>query len=119
MKQEKDRKIITQNENGREFELAMGETFQVSLPENPTTGYQWEVYKSGAPFVGLEKEEYIAPEENLSGHIVGRGGTKLLTFEAAKPGEAELALRLRRSWEAESEFVDSFSVKLKIVGLQK
>ena len=119
IKREKDRKVITHKENGREFKITVGETFQVSLPENPTTGYQWKVYKSGAPFVDLEKEEYVEPGEDLAMPIAGRGGTKFLAFKAAKPGETELALRLRRSWEDESKFADFFSVKLKIIELQK
>jgi inhibitor of cysteine peptidase len=119
MKREKDQKVITHKENGREFEITVGETFQVSLPENPTTGYRWRVCKSGAPFIVLQKEEYVEPEEDLARPRMGRGGTKFLTFKAAKLGETELALRLSRSWEDESKFVDFFSVKLKIVELQK
>ena len=115
----KDRKVITRKKNGRKFKITVGETFQVSLPESPSAGYQWKVYKSGAPFVDLEKEEYVEPEEDLAMPIAGRGGTKFLTFKAAKLGETELALRLRRSWEDESKFADFFSVKLKIVDLQK
>ena len=119
MKAEKGQKIITHKDNGREFKITVGETFQVSLSENPTTGYQWKVYKSGAPFVALKKEEFIEPKEDLPRPRVGRGGTKILTFKVAKVGETELILRLRRSWEDESKFVDSFLVKLKIVEPKK
>lgn len=119
MKAEKGQKIITHKDNGRGFKITVGEKFQVSLAENPTTGYQWKVYKSGAPFVELEKEEYVEPEEDSAKPRVGRGGTKILTFKAANMGKTELILRLRRSWEDESKFVDSFSVKLKIVEPQK
>ncbi len=115
MRPEKDQRVLTPGENGRTFEITVGEIFQVSLPENPTTGYQWSVYNSGTPLISLEKEEYVIPENNPARPIMGGGGTKLLTFKAAKPGETEPSLRLRRSWEAESEFVDYFSIKLKIV----
>jgi inhibitor of cysteine peptidase len=115
MKLEKDKKVITPKGNGQAFEITVGETFQVSLPENPTTGYRWIVYGSGMPFVSLDKEDYVTPENDPARPILGGGGTKILTLKAAKPGETELSLRLRRSWEAESEFADSFSIKLKIV----
>jgi inhibitor of cysteine peptidase len=111
----KVKRVITQKENGREVELMAGETFQVSLPENPTTGYRWTVYGSSATLVGLEKEEYDAPGEDPARPMLGRGGTRVLTFKAAEPGAVELVLRLRRSWEKESEFAASFSVKLKIL----
>jgi len=119
MKMEKGRRIITDGENGREFKISAGETFQISLPENPTTGYRWEINGSGAPFVGLEKEEYAAPEDGPAGPVLGRGGTRSFIFKAVEPGRTELILRLRRSWEAESESAGSFSVKLEITGLQK
>lgn len=119
MKAEKGQKVITHKNNGREFKISVGETFQVSLPENPTTGYEWKVRKSGSPFIGLEKEEFVEPKEDLPRPKVGRAGTKILTFKAAKVGKTELALRLRRSWEDERKFVDSFSVKLKIVEPKK
>ena len=63
----------------------------------------------------LEKEEYAGPGEDANKPLLGSGGTKVLTFKAEKSGGTELVLRLRRSWEAETEFADSFSVKLKIV----
>ena len=46
---------------------------------------------------------------------MGQGGVKVLTFKALQPGETGLVLHLRRSWEAESEFAESFSVAIKVV----
>ena len=33
--------VFTEDNNGSSVELATGDTFQVKLNENPTTGYQW------------------------------------------------------------------------------
>ena len=119
MEHEQSLKIITAGENGQEFKMAAGETFQLSLAENPTTGYQWAVAGSSTPVVELEKEEYFAPKNDPARPIMGQGGVKLLTFKALNPGETELVLHLRRSWEAESEFVESFSIVIKVLELKK
>jgi inhibitor of cysteine peptidase len=114
MKPKKVKKVITNKDNGKEIGLAAGETFQVSLPENPTTGYRWMVYGSTVSFISLENDDYNVPKQGHGRPRLGQGGTRLLTFLAAQPGETQLILRLRRSWEKESDFAEAFSVKLKI-----
>jgi len=105
--------IFTHQDSGKEFKIRIGETFQVILPENPTTGYIWIVYKSGTPNISLVSKSFSLPREEPP--VVGRGGTRVFTFKALKVGSAELVLRLRRPWEEESKFADSFLIKLEIV----
>jgi len=112
MKKDYKMEIFTSQHNGREFRIHVGETFQVILPENPTTGYIWTVYKSGLPNIRLMSKTFSSPREEL--RVVGRGGTRIFTFKAVKVGTAELILRLRRPWEGDSKFIDSFLIKMKI-----
>ena len=91
--------------------LASGESFEVRLPENPTTGYIWEVEHVPEAVAGLEREAF--EQEPADPRIVGRGGIKIFVFKAREPGAGEIVLRLRRPWQRESP-IDSFVLKLEI-----
>ena len=111
-KKDQKMEIFTQQHDGKEFKMRRGETFQVILSENPTTGHLWTIYKSGTPHISLVSKSFSSPEEEPP--IVGGGGTRIFTFKATKVGLAELILRLRRPWDEEGKFSDSFRIKLKI-----
>jgi inhibitor of cysteine peptidase len=104
--------VITRDDVNKEISLRVGETFQIILAENPTTGYIWVVHQADPLYLKLESEKYSAPKEDSL--VVGKGGEKTLTFKALKAGTVELILSLRRSWEDPSKFSDSFRVRLKI-----
>lgn len=103
---------VTKNDNGKELSLKVGDSFLVSLPENPTTGYRWELAGDTSAYLAAAKDEYVPAAQ--AGGMVGGGGVRELTFSAKAPGSVKLALRLRRSWEKPDQAVDSFSVTLNI-----
>lgn len=113
MKKEYMMTIFTSQDNARKYKIHVREIFQVILPENPTTGYVWTVYKSGEPHISLISKSYSVPQEEPP--IEGRGGTRIFVFKAVKVGIAELILRLKRPWKEEIKFSDSFLIKLEII----
>jgi len=74
-----------------------GDTIQIILPENPTTGYVWKIAKDGSP--ALKFENQIYQQNSTAKNICGAGGTVLFTFRAVDSGNAEVALTLGRPWE--------------------
>ena len=68
-------------------ESADGETCEISLKANATTGYQWDCKASPEGIVKVEGE-YV-PDENKQG-FVGVGGTQKYTVTAKKAGEVTL-----------------------------
>lgn len=78
------------------------DVFVLSLEENPTTGYRWEVC-TDEQVIKVIDDEY---ETKAKANLVGVGGTRTFTFEVLKPEESEIKLYYRRSWEAFPENPD-------------
>jgi predicted secreted protein len=84
----------------------VGDQIKVTLPETATTGFAWQPNVDGGTLrqVGDERAASAVPR--------GAPGTRVITFEALRPGEALLRLVKRRPWEAKP--ADEFSVELQI-----
>ena len=77
------------------LEIDQGEVIVVTLPENPSTGYQWQLAK---PITLLKTEEtYLAGEAKAG--MVGVAGKKIFKFTAEKLGQDEIHLVYVRPWE--------------------
>ena len=81
------------------MELRSGQTLNITLPSNPTTGFRW-VVADAAPGVlrSLGKEVYVTPED---AGLVGAGGQSTWRYQAYQPGEGRLLMQYRRPWEVE------------------
>ena len=60
MTREVDRQI-DQSFDGREVGLRAGQRLELSLPENPTTGFTWEIQEAGAPACALRGTVFDPP----------------------------------------------------------
>ncbi len=78
--------------------IAVGETFHIQLPCNPTTGYMWELKSLdrdiAAPIGDIEFQQSPAKPG-----MVGVGGTCVLGIKGVRPGKTTAVLVYRRSWE--------------------
>ena len=85
------------NESAHEHEVQIhvGEVFEIALPENPTTGFRWNVEASGEPFCSLLDDHFEPAPQNLP----GQGGYHYWHFKAVQVGSENIALVYRRSWE--------------------
>ena len=74
----------------------VNESFTISLPANPTTGYEW---KADYDYI-LLKQESAQFEGAASGtKRVGAGGTSVFVFQPIKPGKSTIYFVYKRSWE--------------------
>jgi predicted secreted protein len=88
---------LTEADNGDTVSLAVGETIQVTLESNPTTGYEW-LYQSGDPDVIKQVGDAVYNEPDSG--LMGAGGSETFTFEATGAGETVLELWYMRPWES-------------------
>jgi predicted secreted protein len=94
---------------GTTYTVHRGDEVIVSLVENQTTGYRWQV-ESGAPVLQMTADRYDA-----GGNAPGAAGTRILRFTAATPGDTELRLTSRRPWERDGVPADEFAVTIHVV----
>lgn len=71
------------------------DTFELTIEENPTTGYEWTYDINNKDHVKFINSDYIAP--NIT--VIGAGGHKLFKFEVLEEGVSTITLTHKRSWE--------------------
>ena len=113
LEQEKkvDLRVFTSEDSGKEYNLSVGEEFQVRLWENLTTGYIWSILGSVSPHLKLVESKFT-PRNN--DRRVGSGGERTFVFRAVKPGSVLLHMVLKRPWEKEGSEAGSYYIKLTI-----
>jgi inhibitor of cysteine peptidase len=97
---------LTEESNGKEVAVNVGQNFIISLPENPTTGYVWRFVKVGnvernATPICSKMSDIFVPKHSTSSRV-GTPGIHQWHFRADAPGAATLELQLVRPWDAGS-----------------
>jgi inhibitor of cysteine peptidase len=96
-------------DDGRTIVVATGQKVLLSLPENPSTGYEWsldvpdgvEVRRSGFTPGGTPR--------------MGSGGEHLWELSAARPGEFAIAAKLWLPWQGDPSVRQPFRATLKVM----
>lgn len=74
-------------------------TFQVTLPANATTGYQWSVKHYDKSLFQFKSQQYIRPTSRL----MGAGGHATFTFQLRRgqpsPKQTDILFSYARPWE--------------------
>jgi inhibitor of cysteine peptidase len=87
-----DTLALSDADDGKLLTVRRGQRVLLRLPENPTTGYRWEV----PPEVTLLADDFAAPQ---AGSAAGGGGMRTLCFElTAAATTGTLRFELRRPW---------------------
>jgi inhibitor of cysteine peptidase len=92
---------------------SVGETIVLSLPENPSTGYSWQMTASD----GLEavSDNYVQGNTGSAFRpIVGAGGTHTWTYKVTKPGTQTITGIYKRPWEGTSEGEKTFRLTINV-----
>jgi inhibitor of cysteine peptidase len=96
--------------NGDEVDLAAGAEFNVSLAEQPTTGFRWRVVSTGEPACRLCSDSFDA---DTSRH--GAAGARVLSFETVEAGVGVIELAYRRTWETDAAPARQFVLRVRVV----
>jgi inhibitor of cysteine peptidase len=84
---------------GGDITATTGETFEVVLDSNPSTGFVWTVAQAPDPaVVTLEDQAYEKPDSSA----MGAPGTERFTFKAVGSGTTTMALKYARPSDPDS-----------------
>ncbi len=101
--------VLTELDNGRRIEQTAGERLEISLAENPTTGFRWS-FVDPDPSVGVVEDTY-----DLEGDVTpGGAGNRRFRLEFSQPGEYEIVLRMWRDWEGDASTIDRYSITVMV-----
>ena len=93
---------VTAAQAGRTVAVKSGERFQIVLDANPTTGYNWVFSFSVPDAFSVVSDEYRPNDPERC----GSPGLRLVTFEARRPGAAQITARYFRAWEKFDPAID-------------
>jgi inhibitor of cysteine peptidase len=90
--------------DGSAVTVARGDTLELSLPQNASTGYRWEL----TPSEGLRIIDDRL-ESPASAHA-GAGGHRVFVLRVEEPGIVQA--RLRRAWEPPERAAQTYTLRV-------
>lgn len=96
--------------DGRTLTLRVGDGVRLSLAENPTTGYRWELLTKPEPYCVVVTDAYAAN----TGYGIGSGGTHNWDFRAVDKGTGNVSLAYRRPWEKDAAPAQTFKMTIEV-----
>ncbi len=106
----KETRSIGANDAGKTISLSVGDTLEVTLEGNPTTGYNWEAANLDTSILKQVGDAAYTPESSA----VGAPGQLVLRFEAVGSGETTLQLIYHRSFETGVAPLQTFEVTVQV-----
>lgn len=101
--------VLNQQDNGKRIAVSPSEPLEISLAENPTTGFRWSFEELG-PSVHVTEDTY-----DLAGDVTpGAATTHIFRLTFSRRGEYRIALRLWREWEGDASISDQYSITVDV-----
>ena len=94
-------KVVTDADKGGDVQIKAGDTLEVRLNANPSTGYIWYVHPKSTALLRLTGQTQTKPPEPGEGQpmMVGQPIVQIFTFQSKRKGDGILLLHYVRSWE--------------------
>ncbi len=81
-----------------DVQLKPDEMYTITLPANPTAGYQWRIRNNKVPpCLKFLRKDYKSDE--ATDNVVGFGGQAVFMFQAVEKGKGQLTFDYIRTWE--------------------
>ena len=100
---------LDESSNGESVELRPGQLAELTLPENPTTGFRWQMEAAGEPDCSLV-EDLFEPSPGPP----GAAGVHRWRFQAVRAGIGRIELASRRPWQSSGPGAQRFSLEIRV-----
>lgn len=100
--------LFDQTNDGQTYDVPVDAEIRLKLPENPTTGYSWQL--SFTQGLILLNESYLP--DDPTGKLIGSGGTHVWIMRAIQPGMQTITGVYSRPWESAPGNQTSFTLHL-------
>jgi inhibitor of cysteine peptidase len=107
-------KTVTDADKGSEVHLKAGDTLEVRLRSNPTTGFMWYVHSKSTPLMKLASQSQTEAKDQSTEPGVGRPIFQIFNFVPRRSGDGVLLLHYVRSWDTPSPDEEQFSLHVVI-----
>ena len=91
--------VLTEADDRSTVAIDAGETLEIRLASNPTTGYRWALAN---PVKHLELVGGDATFKPPATALPGAGGHEIFLFRAKAAGREAIELRYARTWETDA-----------------
>ena len=106
---------LTEADNGKTVTVKVGDTIEVVLAGNPTTGYSWSTTLSDKDAAVLQQQgDPVYAQQSTDPTLVGGGGTFTFTFKAVAPGQVALKFGYARPFETGVAPIQTYSVTVNV-----
>jgi inhibitor of cysteine peptidase len=102
--------VVTDEDKGRDVEIKVGDTLEVRLASNPSTGYMWYVHPKSTALLKLIGQTHT----DAADPGVGRPIVQVFTFQPRRASDVILLLRYARAWEKPVLGQEQFSLHVVI-----
>lgn len=96
------------NDHGKTVNVRFGDTIELTLHGNPSTGYQWEVNALDTAILRQDGEPTFVPDSDA----IGAGGKMTFRFVTAAVGQTPLTLIYHRIWEQDVPPIETFEATI-------
>src|ERR1019366_7883682 len=100
---------IDETSNGQTLEAAPGQTVEICLEENPTTGFRWRMAPAAGSVATLVRDVFEPGRQ-----APGQPGIHRWQFKVAATGSGPVRFVYRRAWEDAAPAARVFTVRLSV-----
>ena len=101
--------VVTEARGEAAVTMAVGDTLNVILESNPSTGYSWNLVSPTSQWLVFADMKFTP-----SSAVAGAPGFGTYSFVAVSPGRCDIVMEYARVWEKEIPPVKTFAVSVCI-----